>query len=134
MSIGHFLCGIGALIWDEETSRYLLLRRAAHRDFGAGMIECVTGRVDQGESFTQALHREVKEEIGAEVQIEFIIAVTHFYLGAEHAELRWVSPQEAYAILPEGNWLYAVIHRCEMLRAQLPSDLRSHLLQSGFEV
>jgi len=57
MTIGRFLGGVGALIWNEQDGCYLLLRRAGHRDFAAGAWECVTGRVDQGESFEQAVKR-----------------------------------------------------------------------------
>jgi len=87
------------LIWDPEQKKYLLLRRAAARDFHSGSWECVTGRVDQGESFVQALHREVKEEAGVDVQIDFIIATTHFYRGEE---------------VPE-NELLGVIYGCTLI-------------------
>ncbi|NJN55210.1 MAG: hypothetical protein HC804_10900, partial [Anaerolineae bacterium] len=50
MSIGRFLGGIAALIWNPTNESYLLLCRADSKDFGAGSWECVTGRVDQGES------------------------------------------------------------------------------------
>ncbi|HIP70446.1 MAG TPA: NUDIX domain-containing protein, partial [Anaerolineae bacterium] len=86
MPVGRFLGGIAALIWDEATDRYLLLRRAAHKDVGAGHWECVTGRVDQGESYEDALHREVQEEIGIPAQIQFIIGTTHFYRGPARPE------------------------------------------------
>ena len=84
--VGHFLGGVAALIWDEASGAYLLLRRSAQKDFMSGDWECVTGRVDQGESYPQALRREVREEIGAEVQIEFLIGLTHFYRGARTPE------------------------------------------------
>jgi 8-oxo-dGTP diphosphatase len=139
---------------------YLLLRRAEHRDFGQGAWECVTGRVDQGESFEQALHREVWEEIGGEVQIEFIIAATHFYRGIarpenellgliygctiknpqalafsdEHSERRWVTAEEANSFLPPDHWLIEAIHRAEMLRRHLPGELRRFFIKSGFEI
>jgi 8-oxo-dGTP diphosphatase len=150
MTIGRFLAGIGALIWDPATEEYLLLRRAARKDFGANTWECVTGRVDQGESFEQALHREVLEEIGAQVQIEFFISTTHFYRGAElpeyellgvlygctllsgrdftfgdeHSEMRWMSAENALASLPEGYWLRTLIEQCELLKKRLPGDVR----------
>ena len=152
--------GIGALVWDPATRRYLLLRRADTRDFKGGDWECVTGRVDQGESFEQALHREVREEIGATVQIEFLVATTHFYRGeprpenellgviyscliqnpeqahfeAEHSAQRWVTAEEALAFLPEGHWLREVILRAERLRRLLPSELRRAFLNEGFEL
>ena len=44
-----------------DTTEYLLLKRtAAHEGFWQG----VTGGVEVGESFTQAAHREVREETG----------------------------------------------------------------------
>ena len=160
MSIGRFLCGIAALVWDPSNDKYLLLRRAEHRDFGQGAWECVTGRVDQGESFEQALHREVREEIGGVVQIEFIIAGTHFYRGAaqpenellgliygctiknpgelvfsdEHSEQRWVTAEQANSLLPPDHWLIEAIHRAEMLRRHLSPELRLFFLKSGFEI
>jgi 8-oxo-dGTP pyrophosphatase MutT (NUDIX family) len=160
MSVGHFLAGIGALIWDPATGKYLFLRRADQRDFQQGAWECVTGRVDQGENFEQALHREVGEEIGAEVQIEFIVSTTHFYRGEarpenellgliygctilnpeavscgdEHSELRWASAEEAKSFLPERHWLRKVLRRAERLRAELPESLREAFRAEGFEL
>ena len=160
MSIGHFLGGIGACIWDPVQRKYLLLRRAGNRDYGADQWECLTGRVDQGESYPQALHREVMEEIGVEVQIDFIIGTTHFYrgvnlpenemlgviyactikdaqvptLGEEHSESCWVSIEEAYQLLPKRYWLRNVIEKAEMIRSYLPSKLLEHFRQEGFDI
>jgi 8-oxo-dGTP diphosphatase len=160
MSIGHFLGGIGALIWNPSDRKYLVLRRAAQRDFKGGSWECVTGRVDQGESFEQALHREVREEINGVVQIDFIIGTTHFYRGAEtpenellgiiygctlldphglqfsdeHSEQRWVTAEEALRMLPGGHWLRTVIERAEMLRQALPEELLRFYRKHGFEI
>jgi 8-oxo-dGTP diphosphatase len=157
MPIGHFLGGIAAVIWDFSTGKYLLLRRAAQRDFQAGAWECVTGRVDQGESYEQALHREVREEIGVHVQIEFMIATTHFYrgetlpdnellgviygctiqghaepnFGSEHSEQCWLTVSEVDALLPEGHWLRDAIHRAELLRRLLPEQLREIFRSKG---
>lgn len=160
MPIGHFQVGIAAVIWEAHTDRYLLLRRAAHRDYGQGAWESVTGRVDQGESFEQAVHREVREEIAAEVQIEFIIATTHFYrgeekpenellgliygctikdaqaarMGDEHSDMCWATVEEALAFLPEGHWLRNVIQRAELLKAHLPAGLRQVFQKEGFDI
>ncbi|MBN2547815.1 MAG: NUDIX domain-containing protein [Anaerolineales bacterium] len=158
--IGRFLAGIAALIYDPQTQRYLLLRRASDRDFGADRWECVTGRVDQGESFAQSLHREVGEEIGGRVQIDFIVGTSHFYrgpatpeyellsvlygctilnpdeirFGAEHSEMRWVSADEALVLFPQGYWLREVIQRAETLRAHLPAVLIDMFHQNEFEI
>ena len=77
MSPGRFLAGVAALIRNER-QEYLMMKRDPERDFGGGVWECVTGRVDQGEGFEDALHREVMEETGLCVKIETIVGTSHF--------------------------------------------------------
>jgi 8-oxo-dGTP diphosphatase len=129
MAVGHFLAGIGALVWDAEREAFLLLKRAPDKDFAPNRWECVTGRVDQGEGFEDALHREVREELGpvGPVRPLFMIGTTHFYRGdsrsenelvgvvygatiqnpaaiaisAEHSEYRWLALEEVRALLSE---------------------------------
>lgn len=157
MSIGRFYGGIGALIRDVHSGKYLLLQRSAEKDFGAGDWECVTGRVDQGEGFLEALHREVMEELGIAVQIEFFLQTTHFYRGEEkpenemvgvlyccsldnpetiqtsweHSEFRWVTAGEAVELLPAGHWLLELIQRAESMHALISDDLLAYYRQSG---
>ncbi len=159
---GRFLAGVGALLWDSANGTYLILRRAGDKDYGAGLWECVTGRVEQGESFEQALRREVREELGVDVWIEFIIGTTHFYRGEptpdqellgvvygctiagrdpirldpEHDACRWVTFTEAKALLgeqPGEAWLLEVLRRAEIIRAHLTPDMRSFFRFNGFE-
>ncbi len=160
MTIGHFLGGVGALIQDSHTQRYLLLRRSNHRDFQAGSWECVTGRVEQGESYEEALHREVLEETGLEVQLDFLIGTTHFYRGAstpenellgilyhctmnheadihiqgEHSEWRWVSSAEARTMFDPSHWLNKTIQRAEFINNSLPDELVDYYRGIGFEI
>ena len=82
---GHFLAGIAAII-RRSSGVYLLLRRSSDRDVGAGVWECVTGRVNQGEGFEEALHREVTEETGLRITIETFIGLSHFYRGEASPE------------------------------------------------
>jgi 8-oxo-dGTP diphosphatase len=163
MSIGRFFAGIAAVIWTPETSQYLFLRRSDQKDYGAGIWECVTGRVDQGEGFEDALHREVREELGVAVQVEYILGTTHFYrgartpenelvgvvylcslddpgsiaIGAEHSEFRWLTADEAIELLsaadPATNWARRVIEHAETIRPMLPADLIKINRQIGFE-
>lgn len=160
MPIGRFLNGIAALIYNPAGKRYLFLRRAEHRDFLGGSWECVTGRVDQGESYTQALHREVREELNARVQIDFIVGLTHFFRGEEkpenemlgvifactllephslshsdeHSEQRWATYEEAQAFLPENHWLRSVLLRAEMIRTNLSPELTVFHQKHGHEI
>ncbi len=163
MSIGRFYAGIAALIWSPETGQYLLLRRSDQKDYARGAWECVTGRVDQGEGFEDALHREVQEELGVEVQIVHILGTTHFYRGTptpenelvgvvyfcsiskpgsiristEHSEYRWLSAEQAIELLtatdPSTQWARRVIQKAEIIRLMLPNNLVNLQMKTGFE-
>jgi 8-oxo-dGTP diphosphatase len=164
MAIGRFYAGVGALLWSPVNERYLLLKRADDKDFAGGAWECVTGRVDQGESFEEAVHREVLEELGVAVQLEFIVGTTHFYRGEErpedelvgvfycgaiedptaiqvspeHSDYRWVTAEEAYGMFdrlgPGNQWIRRLIERAEAIKALLPPELLALYREHGFEL
>ncbi|MYI83049.1 MAG: NUDIX domain-containing protein [Chloroflexi bacterium] len=150
MGVGRFIAMVGMLVWRRSDGRYLLVRRSASRDFAPGEWETGSGRLEQGEGFVQALHRECMEELGLDVRIECILGVTHFYRGAtdpenemvgvsfgcsvadasgislsdEHSEYRWVTAEDAAALLPPGHWLRALIARADAFRELMPEELR----------
>lgn len=158
---GRFIAGIGAILIHDD--KYLLLKRASKRDFGAGHWDCVTGRLEQGEGFEEAARREVMEEIGVEISIDFLIGTSHFYRGEpvpenelvgvvyacstdtpdainhsdEHSEYRWMTANEAVEMLtttrPSSIWLRNVIQRAELLRQHTPDALVEQFRHEGFE-
>ena len=158
MSIGRFYAGIGALVWCASTQKYLVLRRSADKDFGGGAWECVTGRVEQGEGFIEAVLREAHEELGARAHIDFIIGTLHFHRGEatpenemvgvqfccsiedpgairtswEHVTHCWVTAEQARALLPEGHWLLKVIQRAEAMRALMGRELLAYYRTAGW--
>ena len=162
MTIGRFSAGIGALIVNEDDGCYLVLKRSPEKDFAAGAWECVTGRVDQGEGFEDALHREVREELDIEVRPLFIIGTTHFHRGPEkpenelvgvvyccsssnieamrlsheHTEFRWVNAGEAKELVggshPSERWLLRVIERAEFARRLYPKEIMALHQHEGF--
>ncbi len=164
MTVGRFNAGIAALIYTPGSNQYLLLRRSGEKDYSPGAWECVTGRVEQGEGFEEALRREVLEELGVEVQAEYILGTTHFYRGshtpenelvgviylctvpkpssihieAEHSEYRWLNPQQALDLLtaadPSTQWIRRVIQRAEVIRPLLPGSLLKFQRQAGFDL
>ncbi len=99
---------------------YLLLKRLPERN---GFWQPVTGGLEEGETRTQALHREVYEETGVEDVIGIIDSLYYFEFsdphpnqeyvygveispskdivldGEEHSEYRWCSFQEALRLL-----------------------------------
>lgn len=164
MTIGRFLAGIAAVIRERKSGRYLLLRRSASKDFGANAWECPTGRVDQGEGFEQAAHREVREELGIEMHIDAILGTTHFYRGRpipenelvgvvflcsvpeplevqlseEHSEYLWLSGEEALEMLspddPGQEWIRRVIERAEHFCKLWPEGLPHYYQEAGFDL
>jgi 8-oxo-dGTP diphosphatase len=164
MPVGHFLAGVATAIWLPAKEQYLLLRRSEMKDYAPGAWECLTGRVDQGESFADALHREVREELGLSVQVAHILGTTHFYRGApspenellgvvylclldetrpislspEHSEFRWLTARQSLELLsasdPSTRWARRVIERAEAVRLLLPGDLMVYQMESGFEL
>src|SRR5262245_46373255 len=142
MAVGRFLAMVGALVWRHTDGKYLMLKRSAAKDIAAGQWECVTGRLEQGESFLQAVRREAFEELGLEVTIECILATTHFYRGDalpenemvgvhygcsiqdatrmqlsdEYCADQWVTAEQAQALFPVGHWLRALAARAEVIR------------------
>jgi 8-oxo-dGTP diphosphatase len=160
VTIGRFSAGVAALVRCPADGKSLLLQRSAAKDFGSGAWECVTGRVDQGEGFTQAVRREVREELGVDVQVDFIVGTMHFYRGpatpanelvgvqfccsladpalirisAEHSVCRWVTAAEAEGLLPGGHWLRKAIQRAESIRVLSPAALLEYYSAEGFDV
>jgi 8-oxo-dGTP pyrophosphatase MutT (NUDIX family) len=151
---------VGVLLHRPSDDRYLVLQRSAEKDYGSGVWECITGRVDQGESFTEAAHREAYEELGVEIAIDFIVGTTHFYRGAakpenemvgvffcgtmaegaelrrswEHSAHRWLTLTEAEAMFPADYWLVRLIRRADDLHNLMPAALVAYYQAEGFEV
>jgi 8-oxo-dGTP diphosphatase len=164
MTIGRFIAGVAALIWSPKTEKYLLLRRSDRKDYARGSWECVTGRVDQGEGFEEALYREVLEELGVEVKVDHILGTTHFHrgdpipenelvgviylcsldepnsihIGEEHSAYRWLTAEQAIQLLitddPTMQWAKRIIQRAEVIRPMLPKALVEFQNNSGFEL
>jgi 8-oxo-dGTP diphosphatase len=149
MSIGRFYAVVFMLL-RSPIGQYLVLKRSPEKDFGAGGWECNSGRVDQGEGFPQAVHREIAEETGLQdIQIDFMIGPVHFYRGerrpenevvgvsfccttdrpdaiqlsAEHSESHWLTPDEMEAFLPPGHWLVGLVRAAETIRQLAPKEL-----------
>jgi nudix-type nucleoside diphosphatase (YffH/AdpP family) len=62
---------VAALIRSTDTGRVLLVEQFKYPTYGKGdgwILETVAGMVDEGESYEQAIRREVHEEIGYELR------------------------------------------------------------------
>lgn len=63
-----FVVAVVAVIVREN--KVLAMRRAAHKDAGAGVWETLSGRLEIDEQPLDAIAREIEEECGLEVAIE----------------------------------------------------------------
>jgi mutator protein MutT len=63
----------------EEDGRFLVTRRQAGVHL-AGMWEFPGGKIDPDETHRDALRREIREELGSDVEVgELVLATTHVY-------------------------------------------------------
>ena len=82
--IDHDRVIVRAVVFDE-TGYYYFVRAARDDDFGkATLIETSGGGVESGEELTAALKRELKEELGVEVDIVCKIGVVSDYYNLIH--------------------------------------------------
>jgi mutator protein MutT len=79
-----FIVGVAFVI--ERDGAILMLRRSRTKDHAPGEWEFGSGRVEYGEHPEDAVHREVREETGLEIDIIEPVATFHFYRGAAREE------------------------------------------------
>ncbi len=104
---------VAALIWDSGKERFLACRRPPHKTIGL-LWEFVGGKVEKGETPSEALVRECEEELAIEVKVNDVFAeLTHEYPDMtvrltlfnceiksgepkllEHTEIKWMTPAE----------------------------------------
>ena len=102
---------VAALIWDGD--RFLACQRPAHKARGL-LWEFVGGKVEPGESRTDALIRECREELDVEIRVgELFMELIHEYPDLtvrlslhhavitdgtpkmlEHNDIRWIRVQD----------------------------------------
>lgn len=58
--------------------KVLIVQRAEGNEFGGGTWECVRGQIEFGEDLKTALLREVQQEVGLNVTIEYLLYATTF--------------------------------------------------------
>lgn len=63
----------------EASGRYLVTRRQQNTHL-AGLWEFPGGKIEPGESHAEALRREIREELAADVDVgELVLSTTHHY-------------------------------------------------------
>lgn len=78
-----------------KDGKVFIARRAAHKMVYPGLFELIGGHVEKGETFEAAVVREVKEEVGIDVEIITIVdAFTYFVDNEYKAEVMYLCRQK----------------------------------------
>ena len=98
----------------ERDDKILLGQRSINKDFGGGLWEIPSGRVNVGESLEEAVTREAQEELEVkilstslihsyifprnEINVNLLVYYCTFEgepkISNEHSNLEWVNPQD----------------------------------------
>lgn len=87
--IDHIGVGVGALIFDEA-GKLLLTKRGQHAKNERGRWEIPGGAIEFGETFEQGLKREIREELGIEIELKDMLQLADHLIPDE--QQHWVSP------------------------------------------
>lgn len=79
--------GVGAVILDENKRILLVLRKKSPE---AGYWSLPGGKVEYMETVENAVIREIKEELGIDIEIERLLCVTNHIVQSEN--VHWVAP------------------------------------------
>lgn len=109
---------VGAVIFDENTNKYLVTMRDKER-YQGGLWEFPGGKIEAGETEEEALIREIKEELNCTIKVGKLIAdYTHSYPEltvrlitylctieegvpqlSEHESMNWVTKEEMMELI-----------------------------------
>lgn len=81
------LVGVGAIIFNGDLSRVLLVRRG--REPAKGLWSVPGGLVDVGEALEEAVKREVKEEVGLEVEVGPVVEILERIIYDDDLKVRY---------------------------------------------
>ena|SRR5437773_8266400 len=108
---------------DKNEHKFLMLKRSERSKIYPGIWQMVTGKIDAGESTSDAVKRELAEETGLKAENLFVVPkINSFYfptsdkivlspvflaivnstdvtISDEHSEYKWVSYDEAIKII-----------------------------------
>ncbi len=83
-----------AIIWNSDRSKILIDKRLPKGEFG-GFWEFPGGKLEENEDAIACIHREVREELGIEIEVyEHLITVEQNY--GDHFSLNLIVHQAGY--------------------------------------
>jgi 8-oxo-dGTP pyrophosphatase MutT (NUDIX family) len=138
----------GALIYCSSTQRYLFLLRNGHSHEGSWGL--AGGKIEDGETISDGLFREIREELGVDLSSQKIIPVEKFTgesdlfiyhtfvirvdaeftptLNDEHRGYAWVHLKDHPRPLHPGVWrsfnFQTIIEKCKTLEQVLSTSVK----------
>jgi mutator protein MutT len=83
-----------AIIWNSDRSKILIDKRLPKGEFG-GFWEFPGGKLEENEDAIACIHREIKEELGIEIEVQdHLITVAQNY--GDHFSLNLIVHQASY--------------------------------------
>ena len=124
-----FRLAVKAVILDNQ-QRCLLLRRSAINRHFVGCWEWPGGKVDEGEDFATALHREVREETSLEVEIKGVAGATDFEMSTVNVVMLGLEAKlvRGEVKVSEEHDDFAWVPLSELSRKQLTDQTRDFML------
>ncbi len=142
MKMKKLYVGMGAAI--EKDDKFLILKRTESKDFAPSAWEVITGRIEEEESPTDGILREVVEETGLIAEIVMPIETGFFYRGGkefpmvfisywcrhldgdvklswEHDQFKWASIEEIMEE-PTMNHFHSMFEKIRRIKQYLPED------------
>jgi 8-oxo-dGTP diphosphatase len=117
--------GVGAVIVDEQ-GRLFLARRGPQAKNERGLWEFPGGSVEFGETLSQALRREMREEYGVEIAVGDLLDVVDHILPEENQH--WVSPTYVCTIV-SGQPIIREAGKCTEIGWFAPGEVPDDLTQ-----
>lgn len=109
--IDYIGVGVGAAIFNKEGKLFITLRGKEAKN-ERGKWEIPGGSVEFGETFEQAIKREIKEEHGIDIEILELLGICDHIIPDEHQH--WVSPTYI-CIIKKGKPKIMEPHKCEQI-------------------
>lgn len=99
---------VAGVIWRDD-GRFLIAQRPLDGLLG-GLWEFPGGKLEQGETFAQALQREIREELALEIEVGRPLrpikhAYTHFRITLHPFHARWLAGQAQHLGVADHAWV-----------------------------
>lgn len=84
--VGRFMVAVGGVIEHQTSGKILIIQRSTTQDWQAGP----GGAIEYGEKIREGLQREIREELGIEIEVGEMLQLCDHII--DHEQQHWISP------------------------------------------